>query len=359
MKRIVFIVAVIFLATIVVSAQQKAQQFGVKSGTVTYELTGNTTGTKTVSWDNYGTKTHTEIKSKTVTKMFGMTSEDEAHTIMVIVEDKYWSADLIDESGTKGTLPYYNEAKDYAESMSEQEQKELADEILNSMGGERLGTESVMGYSCDVISIMGAKSWIYKGIILKSEANIMGITSNELATTFNPNASVSSSKFSPYNGVEYTDLSEMTQQSGGNPFAQMGMAMEMSMEEETDYEEEVVPVSYSYEKFKSVINGFSYADYSFKGTNSFDGQYAAVYAKGYVNMITIVATARENADKDDTDNFETFTHKGKTCHYGAMDDEEGTALIIDYPSDDMYIIIVASPDKDKQTLLSIHDELDF
>lgn len=346
--------ALLILATSA-TAQQKAQQYAIKSGVVSYELTGNTTGTKTVYWDNYGTKTRTELKSKTVTKIFGMKSEEETHSITVIVEDKYWVADLIAQTGTKGTLPYYEDTKEYAESMTEAEQKQLADDLLNAMGGERLGNENVMEHSCEVISIMGAKSWIYKGIILKSEAKIMGIESNEMATEFKPNTSVSASKFTPYDGVDYDDIAAMAA-AEGNPFAAMAAAMDMQEEEEE--EDEIVPLRYSYEKFKSVTSGLSYPSYSLKGSNTFDGQHMSVFMKGASASITIMATSRKNIEREDVDLFTSFTHKGKKCHYGEEDDGS-TALIIEYPSDDMYIVIAADPSMPKQSLLNIHDQLSF
>lgn len=349
----------LFLATTNTNAQQQAQQYAIKSGYAIYNLTGNTTGTKSVYWDNYGTTTLTEIKSKTVTKMFGMKSEEEAHTITLIKEDKYWSADLLDNSGSKGTLPYYSEAKEYAESMTEKEQEELANELLSSMGGERLGNESVEGYTCEVISLMGAKSWIYKGIVLKSEAKIMGIESNEVITEFKPNTKVSSSKFMPYDGVEYTDMSQASEQYGGNPFAQMAAAMEMQDEYEEEEEEEIVPVNYSYEKFKSVTSSFSYPSYTFRGNNSFEGQHMCVFSKGISSTITIVATSRKNAEDDEDEELETFTYKGKKCHFGSLDEDDGSALLVEYPQNDMYIIIATEPEMSKQALLDMHEQLDF
>ena len=360
MKQIKYLFfALLAVCFLTAEAQQKSQQFGVKSGKIVYELSGNTTGTKTVYWDNYGTKTYTEVKSKSVTRFMGMTTEEEEHSITVIVADKFWAADLIDETGTSGILPYYDESVEYVENLSEAEQEELADEILRSMGGERLGTEKVNGYTCEVMSILGAKSWIYKGIVLKSEAKIMGIETNEMVTEFKPNSSVSTSQFKPYSGVSYNDMTAQGEQVEGNPFAQMAMAMEMSMEEENEEEEEIVPVGYSYEKFKTVVNDFSYSGYSFKGTNSYDGQYAAVYTKGFVNSITIMATSDENSEEDETDDFETFTHKGKTCHFGNLEDGEGTALVVEYPQHDMLIIIAGLPYMPKTELLNINDDLNF
>ena len=46
------------------SAQDQLKKYAIKSGHIEYELTGSTTGTKTVWWDNYGDKLFEETKSR-------------------------------------------------------------------------------------------------------------------------------------------------------------------------------------------------------------------------------------------------------------------------------------------------------
>lgn len=46
--------------------------------------------------------------------------------------------------------------------------------VFEMFGGERIGKGKVLGVECDIISVMGAKSWIYKGLVLKSEVQMMG-----------------------------------------------------------------------------------------------------------------------------------------------------------------------------------------
>ncbi len=50
------------------------------------------------------------------------------------------------------------------------------------MGGRKIGTDKVLGYTCDVWELMDTKQCIYKGVTLKVESNIMGMTNREIAT---------------------------------------------------------------------------------------------------------------------------------------------------------------------------------
>jgi len=54
--------------------------------------------------------------------------------------------------------------------------------MLKKMGGKKIGSDKVAGYSCDVWELMGTKQCLYKGIPLKIESDVMGIKSVEIAT---------------------------------------------------------------------------------------------------------------------------------------------------------------------------------
>lgn len=184
---------------------ENPDRFLVKSGYIEYELTGSTQGYKKIWWDDHGDKEYEEIKSNSEVKFMGMVQKEETHSITITVGDKFWSLNLLENSGIKGTIPSYDASEHYSENLTEAEKKQFEDNILNAFGGERLEPEMFLGHKCDVIEVMGAKSWIYKGVILKSTANMMGIEINEIAVKFDENKSIPASRFYPPNNVNYEE----------------------------------------------------------------------------------------------------------------------------------------------------------
>jgi hypothetical protein len=58
------------------------------------------------------------------------------------------------------------------------------------MGGEKIGTEKILNYNCEVWKIPGGKQWMYKGLPLKLEMTVMGTTSTLMVTSAKFNTSV-------------------------------------------------------------------------------------------------------------------------------------------------------------------------
>ena len=341
-----------------VKAQNQAKRFAIKSGRIVLDLSGSTTGTKTIYFDNYGDKFHEHEKSVTEVKMFGITDRTNIDKITIMNGEQFWTVDNIEDKNMQGKLPYYKSSHDMFADMSEAEQEKMADDMLKSLGGEKLGTEKVLGYNCEKVSVMGAKSWIYKGIVLKSEVNVMGIVSNEVAVEFEKNPSLSSQLFEAPSGKDFENLDELRQAAFG------GMDMSMAMEEdEEDYDDDMVPVSYPFDKFQKVINSFNPEGYVRAMVMQQDGQHIAMYMQGFGDILSVMATSDENLIEEEEDfaQFESFRHDGKTMHFGDLtaDGTVGKALIIPFEEHDMYILLLAAPGKSKEVMLDMADELDF
>lgn len=354
MKQIFLILAGLLIIHIAL-AQQKTQRFAIKSGYIEYTLSGNTTGIKKIWWNHFGESIRTEIKSETLTRMFGMKNIDKRHTIEILVKDKYWTANLIDQSGQKGNLPYYQESRTFVENMTQEEQEIFAKQTINALGGEKLASENFMGKSCDIIKIMGSKLWIYKGITLKSETKTLGMISNETATKFNTNQLVSSSKFTSPSGIIYNDIDSDQQ----NLFGAMN-DMETTDSYDSDKSQTMIPVKYPYGKFLLKANSFSYEGYKKISVQTTDDMHNATFMKGFENAIIIAAISRKNGDISKEGQFDQFTHKGQKYLYGkASEDEDNMILIIDIPEYDTYITIGSNSPQTKQELLEICNHLNF
>lgn len=203
MKTII-LVNILLLLSYLVYSQDKADHYLVKSGYIEYELTGSTKGIKKIWWDNFGDKERIEIKSTSEVKMFGMVQTEEVNSIHITNGNKYWHVDLLEGVGVKGTEEYY-EPLNYTENMTEEEIEELEEDILNAFGGERLPDENFLGYTCEVIQVLGAKTWIYKGIVLKSTANMLGVELYETAVKFEENKKIPDSMFLPPADIDFDE----------------------------------------------------------------------------------------------------------------------------------------------------------
>lgn len=204
MKKIVLSLVCIFSVGILF-AQEDIDRYIVKSGYIEYELTGSTKGTKKIWWDDYGNKEREEIKSSSEVNIFGMVQKEEIHSINITVGNKFWNVNLLDGTGVKGENPYYDASMDYTKDMTDAEKEKFENDILNAFGGEKLAPENFLGHKCEVMEVMGAKVWIYKGLVLKSTANIMGIEANETALKFDENIKIQSSKFEPPTDIDFVE----------------------------------------------------------------------------------------------------------------------------------------------------------
>jgi len=80
------------------------------------------------------------------------------------------------------------------ETLLRSEYKDLvknAKEMILALGGKKTGNEAIQGYECEVWETPLMKFWMHKGIMLRSETNIMGITHRTEAVTIKLDASVS------------------------------------------------------------------------------------------------------------------------------------------------------------------------
>jgi hypothetical protein len=204
MKNLIICTIVLMSATVCL-AQSQQKLYHLKSGYVEYDLSGNAEGKKKLWWDDYGAKTRTEIESTSTTKIFGVTQENITNSVEIKNGTNFWTVDLNTMTGEESSMEGLIDYSDF-EEMSEKEIEEYSQAVLDSLGGEKLPSEMILGCQCDVYSLWGAKVWNCKSVTLKSETNLMGMSSIETATVFKKNIPVDASKFEKIKGVEYTQL---------------------------------------------------------------------------------------------------------------------------------------------------------
>ena len=166
-----------------------AKRYEVKSGIIEYQITqsGNMMGVVTQGkgsaktlfkeWGNI--EVHTE---ETETTTMGMQSRDKMMT--KIDNGKVFVVDFDQQV-------IYQYTPEMLVNSKHKELAKTAKEMLASMGAKKIGEEKLQGYKCEVWEMMQVKLWLHKGIMLKSEANIMGMKHTTVATKIDLDTSVS------------------------------------------------------------------------------------------------------------------------------------------------------------------------
>lgn len=186
-------------------AQNEVKRYEVKSGMIKYNTTNSGKmmgsvvkgkGTESLYFKNWGAVELKESQSTQTTtmNMFGQRKEDttSSHTMNKLENGESYSVDFDQK------LIYAN--KDIAMNMiaafhPEGDVGEVGKGMLEGMGGEKIGHENMLGYDCEIWSVAGGKQWLYKGIMLKMEMTLMGITTTTVAQSAEFNISVADKHF--------------------------------------------------------------------------------------------------------------------------------------------------------------------
>ena len=169
-KKIASISFILVLFTVSAHAQ-KYQKYYQKSGKLVQEIVGNSSGTVITYWDDFGYK---EVKiEKTVTKMFGISTETNKTNLMIGSVMYEWEEK--DDIVTKMTndIAATWEKDNYTAKQVE----DMSIATMKQLGYKKTGTEVILGKTCDLWEGIG-KSWAWKNINLKAVVKVMGITIN-------------------------------------------------------------------------------------------------------------------------------------------------------------------------------------
>ena len=189
---IISLLALFSLAAFSQSEKSNFKKYPFKSVIIEYKIEGKTNGTKTVYIEDYGYKEATY--SKTATKMLGMKTEE--NTVDIIIGEKFYNIDLKTGQAHAAVSPI----ADYLATQGD-DWEEVGRNILEQLGYEKIGNESVNGKNCEVWEGMN-KVWIWKGLLLKSETKMMGMRFTEISTDIKVNASIPADKFEIPDDIE-------------------------------------------------------------------------------------------------------------------------------------------------------------
>lgn len=181
------------------------KRYEVESGIIHYKTTtsgkimGGTitgSGTEVLSFKDWGAIELKESESTTTTNVVVMGKEinetTSDHQINKLDNGDSYIVDFKNKT--------INQQKDMAMEMIKsmhpnKDAGEVGKSMFESMGGKNIGSEKFLGYPCEIWDLMGVKQWIYKGVMLKSEGKMMGVTTITKATKADFNTSVPASNF--------------------------------------------------------------------------------------------------------------------------------------------------------------------
>lgn len=185
------------------NSQNQLKRYEVKSGIVKYTTTisGKVlggkiagSGTESLYFKNWGVLELKEQESKQTTtmKFFGKEKVEtsSSHTMSKLDNGESYVADFKTKTITA--------SRDVSMDMMKQSNKDAGEagmNMLEAMGGKKVGDGSVLGYSCEIWDVMGAQNWIYKGVMLKMEVTMLGIKTVTEATSAKFDVSVADANF--------------------------------------------------------------------------------------------------------------------------------------------------------------------
>jgi hypothetical protein len=158
-----------------------------KKGTIQYKITGSQNGTETLYIKDFG---RTTARHQTVSmNLFGMTQTTEE--IEITTPEWIYNVDLTDRTCEKSANPTKYMVEEF-NTLSKKDKKKIlkntekqGNQMIEGMNGSvQIKGAKVLGYTCDVVTVMGAKTYCFTGtsIVLKSEADIMGMKMTSTAT---------------------------------------------------------------------------------------------------------------------------------------------------------------------------------
>jgi len=169
------------------------KRYNVESGIILFQTTTNGkvmgsvisgSGTEKTYFKNWGAVELKEEESTQTTtmKMFGKnnTETSSTHTIAKLDNGESYHVDF----KKKEIYLVRDMAMDLTKMFQpNQDAGEVGKSMAEGMGGKIIGNESFLGYDCEIMELMGSKQWIYKGVTLKMEMTVMGLTTIKEATS--------------------------------------------------------------------------------------------------------------------------------------------------------------------------------
>ena len=176
--------ALVTLGTLHAASPYK--KYLVPNGTVLYRITGSgnimgqkmeLSGKKRIIFDHYGYHEMTEEVSVQKMVIMGQKKIDKTHTLTLMEGMQFKTVDFRHRKIYIKSLP----GMALLTAASNQNIAQMGEKMLKQMGGHKTGTDTVLGYTCDIWKMRVVTQCIYRGLPLWVKSNVMGITRTEKA----------------------------------------------------------------------------------------------------------------------------------------------------------------------------------
>lgn len=193
MKNLSLISTLLLIVGLTSTLHADMKRYEVKSGIIEYEINGGgsimgistkTTGESKLLFKEYGNMERNDEKSSSTT--MGRTENNQ--NTMVMRDGKFYMVNYEDKTIIEHT-------PEMLKQMGDKDMSKIGKDAMKKMGGTKVGTEKVLGYPCEIWEVMGTKTWLHKGVMLKTEANIMGMKHLQIAKSAKFNISISDKEF--------------------------------------------------------------------------------------------------------------------------------------------------------------------
>jgi hypothetical protein len=178
------------------------KRYLIKSGVVEYTLSGTRKGTETIYFDNWGMR---EAKyTKAEISAMGFTQKQ--NTLTLLDGEITYSIDLDTKTGTKMETPLLKEI-----AANNKDLTDAGEKMMKGMGAVKIGAEVVLGKTCDVWEIknMKSKTWVWKGVALKTQTSMPNMEMTITATKFEDSVAIPPDKLKIPSDVTITEGVDM------------------------------------------------------------------------------------------------------------------------------------------------------
>lgn len=193
------------------SSQAAVKRYGIESGRIEYRIEGMQADTETIQWDQWGNREVGTTKAKITAGPMTIDSDQ----MTITKPDFITTVDLAKRTASRTANPI----QEMMAKTNSETAEELGLQMVKQMGGTKTGSQEVLGRTCDVweIADLGTKVCVWKGLTLKLEATLMGMTMTKVATKFEEGVPANDALFTVPEGITVADAPSLGDLMKGMP----------------------------------------------------------------------------------------------------------------------------------------------